>query len=144
MNSRRTQNGDLSTGRQLLGFLRALSAIPAAPINRTPLGEFTRDYQRFLSLERGLSQVTVVDHLRVVRSFLTDRFGANALRFQSLRPRDIHRFILGEAQRVSCSRVQQAAGTLRPLLRFLRSADSSRATSRRNSARCQLAFIAPA
>jgi site-specific recombinase XerD len=116
----RAPSGDLSTGRQLLEFLRSLGAIPAVPGDRTPLGEFIRDYERFLISERGLSQVTVIDHLRIVRSFLTGRFGDKALRFQILRPRDIHRFILGEAQRVSRSRAQQAAGTLRPLLRFLR------------------------
>jgi site-specific recombinase XerD len=120
VNRRRTSNGDLSTGRQLLGFLRALGAIPAVPIDRTPLGEFIRDYERFLISERGLSHGTAIDHLRFVRSFLTGRFGDKALRFQNLRPRDVHRFILGEAQRVSRSRAQQAAGTLRPLLRFLR------------------------
>ena len=120
VNHRFTSNGDLSTGRQLLRFLRTLSAIPAVPIDRTPLGEFTRDYERFLIAERGLSQVTVIDHLRIVRSFLTGLFGDKALRFQNLRPQDTHRFILGEAQRASRSRAQQAAGTLRLLLRFLR------------------------
>ena len=93
VNRRRTSNGDLSTGRQLLGFLRSLGAIPAVPIDRTPLGEFTRDYERFLISERGLSEETVIQQMRMVRSFLKGRFGDKTLRFQDLRARDIHRFI---------------------------------------------------
>src|SRR5258708_7566070 len=116
----RAGRGDLSTGRQLLAFLRSLAAIPALPIDRTPLADLTRDYESFLTLERGLAPVTVRDHLRIVRGFLDRRFGKKPLRLQELQPRDLHRFILEEARRVTRSRAQRAAGSLRPLMRFLR------------------------
>ena len=51
------ERGDVSTGHQLLEFLRSLKVIPAAlplPIERTTLGGFIRDYERSLSSERGV------------------------------------------------------------------------------------------
>lgn len=119
LNSRRTSNGDPTTGRLMLRFLRDLSVNPAAPIDRSPLGKFIRDYERFLTSERRLSQGTALDQSRMARTFLTERFRDRPPRFQDFRSRDINRFLVGEAQRVSRSRAQQAAGALRPLLRFL-------------------------
>jgi site-specific recombinase XerD len=114
------RDGNLLTGHQLLAYLRSTSVIPPAPIDHNPVAELTRRYESFLLSERGLAPVTVVDHLRIVRSFLSQRFGKKPLRLQELQPRDLHRFILGEARRISRSRAQKAAGSLRPLMRFLR------------------------
>jgi integrase/recombinase XerD len=114
------RDGNLSTGRQLLAYLRSASAIPPGPIDRSPVAELTRRYESFLASERALAPATVSDYLRIVRAFLAQRFGKKALRSHDLQPRDLHRFILKEAQRVSRSRAQQAAGALRPFMRFLR------------------------
>ena len=126
VNRRRTSNGDLSTGRQLLGFLRSLGAIPAVPIDRTPLGEFTRDYERFLISERGLSEETVIQQMRMVRSFLKGRFGDKTLRFQDLRARDIHRFILAEARPGSAGLEPQSSRDAAPASAFLAPARTHR------------------
>jgi integrase/recombinase XerD len=114
--------GDVSTGHQLLEFLRRLEVIPvlAKKIDQTSSGHLTRDYERFLSSERGLARSTVIGYLRIVRRFLTEHFGDKALRLQDLRPRDLHRFILGEVQRVSRAHAGTAVSALRSFLRFLR------------------------
>jgi integrase/recombinase XerD len=114
------RDGNLLTGRQLLAYLRSISAIPPAPIDHSPVAELTRRYESFLLSERALAPVTVSDHLRIVRCFLDRRFGKKPLRLQGLQPRDLHRFILEEARRVSRNQAQQAAGSLRQFMRFLR------------------------
>ncbi|MGH8132468.1 MAG: tyrosine-type recombinase/integrase [Steroidobacteraceae bacterium] len=89
-------------------------------IREDGLGQLTRDYERFLSSERGLARVTVVGYLFIVRRFLTEQFGNKALRFHDLRPQDLHRFILREVRRVSRTHARTTVTTLRSFLRFLR------------------------
>src|SRR5260370_21954116 len=90
------RRGDVSTGHQLLEILRRLGVVPAAPqkVDQTALGQLTRDYERFLSSERGLAPATLISYLPIVRRFLTAHFGNKALRLQDLQPQDLHRFIL--------------------------------------------------
>lgn len=116
------RRGDVSTGHQLLEFLRRLGDIPALPhrVDRTARGQLIRDYESFLSSERGLARATVVGHLPIVRRFLTEQFGDKALRLQDLRPQDLHRFILREVRRVSRTHAKTTVTTLRSFLRFLR------------------------
>ena len=115
------RRGDAPTTQQLLEFLRNIGCVPALPqkIDRTALGKLTRDFERFLSSERGLSPSTLINYLPIVRSFLTERFGRKALRLKELRPQDMHQFILREAQRVSRSHAKRTVTALRSFLRFL-------------------------
>src|SRR5436309_2635295 len=78
----------VSTSRQLLEFLRSLGAVsPRRPyIDRSALGQLTRDYERFLISERGLALSTVVGYVTMVRRFLTEHFESRPLRLQDLRP----------------------------------------------------------
>ena len=114
--------GDASTGHQLLAFLRSLGAIPALPprMDRTAVDRLVRDYGEFLSSERGLARTTVMSYLPIVRRFLTEHFGGEALRLQDLRPQDLHRFILRQGRRVSRTHAGTAVTALRSFLRFLR------------------------
>ena len=114
--------GDASTGHQLLAFLRGLGVIPelVQTIDRTAVDRLTRDYERFLSSERGLARTTVMGYLPIVRRFLTEHFGGQALRLQDLQPQDLHRFILRQAQRVSRTHAGTTVTALRSFLRFLR------------------------
>ena len=114
--------GDVTTGRQLLEFLRNLGAISSRRPHpdRSALGQLTRDYERFLISERGLARSTVVGYLAMVRRFLTEHFRSRPLRLQNLGPRDLHRFVLGEARRVSRTHARTTVTTLRSFLRFLR------------------------
>jgi site-specific recombinase XerD len=116
------RRGDVSCGRKLLSYLRGAGAIPkpAQKIDRTALGQLTRDYEHCLTSERGLAGATVINNLRIVRQFLTAYFEDPARRMQDLQPQDLHRFILKEAHRVSRCQAQITAGRLRSFVRFLR------------------------
>jgi len=116
------RRGDVSTSRQLLEFLRGLGAISLRRphTDRSALGQLTRDYERFLISERGLARSTVVGYLAMTRRFLTEHFESRPLRLQDLRPQDLHRFVLGEARRVSRTHARATVTTLRSFLRFLR------------------------
>jgi site-specific recombinase XerD len=114
--------GDAFTGNQLLQFLRHLEVVPAPSqkIDRTALDQLTRDYERFLSSERGLARTTVTSYLPIVRKFLIEHFADKALHLQDLRPQDLHRFILGQVRRVSRAHAATTVTALRSFLRFLR------------------------
>jgi site-specific recombinase XerD len=119
---RSLRRGDMFTGHQLLGLLRRLGVISSLPqkMDRTALDRIIRDYDRFLSSERGLARATMVCYLPVVRRLLTERFGNKALRLEDLRPADLNRFILREGQRVSRIHARTTVTALRSFLRFLR------------------------
>lgn len=112
---------DVSTSRQMLAYLRDRGCIRRLPhrVDRTALGKLTLDFEGFLSSERGLSPATLVNYLPTVRRFLTHRFKGRALRLQNLRSRDLHRFLLSEAQRLSRSRAKLTVTVLRSFMRFL-------------------------
>ena len=95
---RARRRGDRLTGDQLLGFLRdrGLTPLRQPNIDRSPLGQLARDYEGFLSCERGLARATVVSYLPIVQRFLNGHFQNKAVRLRHLAPRDLHRFILRE------------------------------------------------
>jgi integrase/recombinase XerD len=113
--------GDVSTGHQLLEHLRRLGVVHVSPrkVDRTALGQLTRDYERFLSSERGLAPATLISYLPIVRRFLTEHFGNKALRLQDLRPKDLHRFVLRQVPRGSRTYSKLMVTALRSFLRFL-------------------------
>jgi integrase/recombinase XerD len=115
------RRGDVSTGHQLLEHLRCLGVVPALPqkVDRTALGQLTRDYESFLSSERGLAPATLISYLPIVRRFLTAHFGNKALRLQDLQPQDLHRFILRQVPRGSRTYSKLMVTALRSFLRFL-------------------------
>jgi len=115
------RRGDVWTGQQLLKLLRGLGVISALPqkIDRTVLGQLTRDYERFLSSQRGLAPATLSSYLPIVRRFLTERFGSTAVRVEDLRPPDLHRFILRQVPRGSRNYAKLMVTALRSFLGFL-------------------------
>jgi hypothetical protein len=124
------RRGEAATGRQLLSYLRDLGCIRALPpeTDRTPLGDLTQDFGRYLSAERGLSPATLDNYLPIVRRFLIERFGSKPMRLDELRPVDIHRFIVRHAQTGS-RRSAQLMVTLRSFLAFCNSEVRSRRIS---------------
>lgn len=106
------------TSWQLLSYLRGLGCIPtpAERIDDTPLSRIERDFERFLSSERGLKPVTLVGYLRPVRRFLLERFGREDPRLDQLCPRDINRFILQRTQGVRRSYAKLMVTALRSFL----------------------------
>jgi integrase/recombinase XerD len=73
---REGRRNDRPTAIQILRYLRNLGCIPALPqtIDRTALRALTRDYERFLSSERGLAPATLIIYLPVVRRFLIEHY----------------------------------------------------------------------
>jgi site-specific recombinase XerD len=115
------RRGDVSTGHQLLEHLRGLGVVPASPqkVDRTALGQLTRDYESFLSSERGLAPATLISYLPIVQRFLAAHFGNKALGLQDLQPQDLHRFILHQVPRYSRTYSKLMVTALRSFLRFL-------------------------
>lgn len=115
------RRGEAATGRQLLRYLRDLGCIRAVPpeVDRSPLGELTRDFGRYLSAERGLSPATLSNYLPIVRCFLIGRFEDKSMRLDELRPIDVHRFVVLYAKTGSRRRAQLMITALRSFLRFL-------------------------
>jgi integrase/recombinase XerD len=118
---RAKRGGDAQTISQLLRYLRDIGCIPAprVKIDRSSLGRVMREFERFLSTERGLARPTLLPYLRTVRSFLIDRFDRKAVRLHALRPRDIHRFIVRYLEGYSRSTVKLTVTALRSFARFL-------------------------
>ncbi|MGH8133410.1 MAG: tyrosine-type recombinase/integrase, partial [Steroidobacteraceae bacterium] len=119
--SHSTRRGDASTGPQLIEWLRGLGVVPVLTptVDRTVLGQLTRDYERFLGSQRGLAPATLSSYLPIVRRFLTERFGKKAVRVERLRPRDLHRFILRQVPRGSRNYAKLMVTALRSFLGFL-------------------------
>jgi len=110
--------GDVSTSDSCWSFLRSLGAVSRDGIyRRSVLGQLTRDYERFLISKR----VWPLDGRWLCRHggrFLTEHSRAAIASSGSAPPR-LHRFVLGEARRVSRSMLERRS---RPtlFLRFLR------------------------
>jgi site-specific recombinase XerD len=115
------RRGDASTGSQMLRYLRDLGYVPMPPetIDDSPLNRIEREFERFLSSERGLKPATLVGYLPPVRRFLLQRFGDEEPRLDELCLQDINRFILHRARGVRRSYAKLMVTALRSFLRFL-------------------------
>ena len=113
--------GDQSTLTALLRYLRHVQVIPARanPASNAPIDRLERDYARFLTQERGLSQATLDNYLPTARRFLARRFGAGRMRLDRLRSQDITSFVLSDTSTLSGKRVQLTSSALRSFLGFL-------------------------
>jgi site-specific recombinase XerD len=116
------RGGDARTCRMLLDYLRELGRIPPPTevADNTPLGRIESGFTHYLVAERGLSAATVINYSPTVHRFLKERFGAEEVELGELSPRDVHRFLLRHAPRVSRGRAKLMATALRSFFRFLR------------------------
>jgi site-specific recombinase XerD len=106
----------------LLDYLRELGSIPppSKVVDSTPLGRIKSDFTHYLVAERGLSAATVINYNPTVHRFLKERFSVEEVELSELSPRDVHRFLLRHAPRVSRGRAKLMATALRSFFRFLR------------------------
>lgn len=113
---------DMCAARQLLQYLRDLGCVfkRRPKIERTSLGQLTNDFEQYLRSERGLSRSTLLDYPKITRQFLKDRFGNKSVQVKTLRPRDIHRFIIHHLKAGSRGQAKRVVSALRSFLRFLR------------------------
>jgi site-specific recombinase XerD len=95
--------------------------VPALPqkADHRALAQLIRDYESFLSSERGLAPATLISYVPIVQGFLAAHFGNKPLRLQDLRPQDLHRFILRQVPSGSRAYSKLIVTALRSFLRFL-------------------------
>ncbi len=105
-----------------LGSLRALGVAPApAPaLAWGPLEELLVDYRRYLSVERGLSEHTVLDAYEpAARLFLAGWEAPDGLGLERLSAAEVSSFLARECPRRSVSGARDLVCALRSLLRYL-------------------------
>jgi site-specific recombinase XerD len=117
----RIHRGDAHTLRQFLTHLRTRGALaPRIPvIDDSPLGQLQREYEQYLTAERGLAPVTVSGYVDVFRRFLTEHFGTGTLDLSTLTASMITTFVLRHAGTMSPRYAQGMVSGLRSMCRFL-------------------------
>lgn len=113
--------GDAPTLRRFLAHLRGRGATGPAPDRpeESPLSLLERDYEHYLTWERGLAPATLTNYGGFVRQFLTERCGPGRMQIERLDAADISRFVLRHAYTMSPGRAKLRVTALRSLLRFL-------------------------
>ncbi|HEX9371412.1 MAG TPA: tyrosine-type recombinase/integrase [Roseiflexaceae bacterium] len=105
-----------------LGYLRVLGVVPApAPVvEQGSLEELLEDYRRHLSIERGLSDHTVLDAYEpAARLFLAGWEAPDGLGLERLCAADVSSFLARECPKRSVSGARDLVCALRSLLRYL-------------------------
>jgi site-specific recombinase XerD len=105
-----------------LGYLRELgiAPVPAPARAQGPLEQLLANYQRYLLVERGLSQHTVLDaYGPVARLFLVGREGPDGLGLERLSAADVSMFLARECPMRSVSGARDLVCALRSFLRYL-------------------------
>ena len=102
-------------------YLRGLGAapLPAPAVAEGPLEELLAGYRRYLMVERGLSEKTVLNYAPSVCLFLAGRQGPDGLALDRLSAADVSSFLAAECPRRSMSGARDLASALRSLLRYL-------------------------
>ena len=117
----RTCRGFRQTVQLLLERLRSVGVIPTPEptCDSSPMAALLARYEGYLRRERALAECTIAAYLVFVRAFVTERFAGGAVRPDSLRPGDIHGFLLARVRRMAPKRAQYMGTALRSFLRFL-------------------------
>lgn len=122
------QKGHIHPGRGAFSALQALLNLlyekgidneARVPEATDPRRCTEKDFERYLSQERGLSVATAENYLPFARQLLRERFGDGPIDFAKLRPRDITGFIQRHAHDHSPARSGVMVAALRAFLRHL-------------------------
>jgi site-specific recombinase XerD len=118
----RLHRGHAATLHQFLAHLRARGEVAASlpVVDESPLGQLQRQYEQYLTAERGLAPVTISKYVDVLRRFLTDRFGNGPLEFHALDVSTITTFVIRHAHTMSPRYAQGMVSALRSICQFLR------------------------
>jgi integrase/recombinase XerD len=109
--------------RQLLRFMRQQRVIPLETPPRRPIDPVERcqkGFERYLRDVRGLADVTIIDSIRYVRPFLTERFQGTPFRLSELCARDIVAYVDRTVVGWHSTHAQHLAQALRSFLRYAR------------------------
>ncbi len=105
-----------------LGYLREVGVVPAAApvIVQGPLEELLADYRRYLQVERGLCDHTVLDAYEpAARLFLAGWEAPDGVGLERLCAGDVSSFLARECPKRSVSGARDLVCALRSLLRYL-------------------------
>jgi len=104
---------------RLLEYLRQAGTIEACEFIQSPLERCIYQYRKHLTQNRGLKTETIRRCVRVVKNFLSYRFGSGQIDFSDLCSRDIDNYLLERSNRCIPSTLNGEASALRSFLRFL-------------------------
>jgi len=116
----RVQSIGMKPMRRLVAHLRAQGIVPEQPLpKRTEAAALAHRFGEYLKQHRALMPATVSRDVPVVQEFLEDCFGRGPLRLHALGEKDVTRFVLGKADRVTPRTQQTHMSVLRSFFRFL-------------------------
>lgn len=115
------RRGNVATLRLLLQHVRGKDVLSSSPgeTEDNPFHHIEHGFAQYLSQERGLSPATETNYIHLVRRFLSDRFKAERIQLNELRPTDVTAFILRYAQSVKRSTAKLMVTSLRAFFRYL-------------------------
>ncbi len=106
----------------LLEHLREIGVVaesePSPP--DSALGYALHEFSQYLTRQRSLAQTTITRYRRVIRDFLSERFGSGPIELAELSAADIRQFVLRRAQAGGGATAKQVTTALRSFLRGLR------------------------
>lgn len=104
-----------------LGYLRRLGLAPAAeaPLEDGPTGEILHRYRQFLTMERGLADVTAGRYIYCLRPFLDRRMSAGQLDLGGMTPADVTSFVVAWCPCLDTGVAKLTVTALRSFLGFL-------------------------
>lgn len=118
--SRSPSPGDRRSLTRLLEMLREGGVIASRPsIPAAPHEQIVDDFQRYLSEERGLTRVTIIRHVPVVRRFLREVCPGVVSHLRRIGQADVTRYIERHARDQSAASGKAMCWALRSFLRYL-------------------------
>ncbi|PYU20651.1 MAG: integrase [Acidobacteria bacterium] len=120
---RPVRRADRTVLDQFMAFLRDQGVIPprkSAPRWLTPVEQEVQAFETYLRQARAVSDGTVGNYLRVIRPFLTQRFGSGRVRLSGLCADDVVGFVQREIPRLSVPQAKQLTTALRSFLQYVR------------------------
>jgi site-specific recombinase XerD len=114
------RRGDAATLGDLLEQIRSAGLAPPAPVkvDDSAIGRIVSEFGRYLLVDRGLSVLTQINYLPIVRTFLAERFDGGRVRLNALGPRDAGEFLLRHVHVVHPKRAALTVTALRSFLRW--------------------------
>ena len=118
---RHLTRSDASALQKLLALLRERHIARPMPVQRhlNPLARIERDFERYLTQERGRSRSTLLNYQLFIRQFLQERFQGGAIRLAALTAADVMEFVQRHARDYGVKRTKLMPTALRAFLRFL-------------------------
>jgi integrase/recombinase XerD len=120
---RPVRHADGTALEQFMAFLRDHGVIQpekSAPRRLTPVEQEVRAFETYLRQARAVADGTVGTYLRVIRSFLMQRFGTGRVGLSGLCADDVVGFVQREIQHLSVPQAKHLTAALRSFLQYAR------------------------